>query len=128
MYGLQAYVREALVRGEPTNYNIANSAGFREMGVVKAARRHPGRTTPSAPIYSNYVNIVWFILRHPVRVLPYEDQDLPRAERLVALPRNYPGLAAGARLYHLVHAQPVSSHRRAGRAADDREPEAAVQG
>ena len=42
VYSLQAYLREALVRGEPTNYNIANSAGFRELGVVKAAACDPG--------------------------------------------------------------------------------------
>ena len=90
VYSLQAYVREALVRGEPTNYNIANSAGFRELGVVKAAHAILEKD-PSAPIYSNYVNIVWFIFRHPVRILPYEDATLSRAERLVALPRNYPG-------------------------------------
>ncbi len=90
VYSLQAYLREALVRGEPTNYNIANSAGFRELGVVKAAHAILEKD-PSAPIYSNYVNIVWFIFRHPVRILPYEDATLSRAERLVALPRNYPG-------------------------------------
>ena len=34
---------------------------------------------------------MWFIFRHPVRILPYEDATLSRADRLVALPRNYPG-------------------------------------
>jgi hypothetical protein len=90
VYSLQAYVREALVRGEPTNYNIANSAGFRELGVVKAAQPIL-ENDPSAPVYSNYVNIVWFIFRHPVHILPYEDATLPRAQRLVALGKNYPG-------------------------------------
>ncbi len=90
VYSVQAYVREALVRGEPTNYNIANSAAFREMPVVKAAAPILA-TDPSAPVYSNYVNIVWFLFRHPVRTLPYEDATLPREQRLVALSKNYPG-------------------------------------
>ena len=89
VYSVQGYLREALVRGEPTNYNIANSAAFREMPVVKAAEPILAKD-PSATIYSNYVNIVWFIFRHPVRTMPYEDASLPRSERIVALARNYP--------------------------------------
>ena len=90
VYALQGYLGEALVRGEPTNYNIANSAAFREMPVVLAARPIL-ENDPSAPVYSNYVNIVWFLFRHPVHILPYEDASLPRAQRLAALGKNYPG-------------------------------------
>jgi hypothetical protein len=89
LYSLQAYIRQALVQGEPTNYNIANSAQFREMSVVKAAEpilEHD----PSALIYSNYVNIVWFIFRHPVETLPFEDASLPREQRISALKQSYP--------------------------------------
>lgn len=89
VYALQSYLRQALVQGEPTNYNIANSASFREMSVVTAAERLL-RAEPDALVYSNYVNIVWFIFRHPVQSLPFEDQGLPRDERLAALRRNYP--------------------------------------
>lgn len=89
VYSLRGYIGEALVRGEPTNYNIANSAAFREMGVVKAAGPILAND-PSATVYSNYVNIVWFLFRHPVRTMPYEDASLPWAERLTALGRNYP--------------------------------------
>ncbi len=89
IYSIQGYLREALVRGEPTNYNIANSAAFRQMAVVQAAAPILA-ADPSAPVYSNYTNIVWFLFGHPVRTLPYEDETLPRAERLVALGRNYP--------------------------------------
>ena len=88
-YSIQAYLREALLRGEPTNYNIANSAAFRQMGVVKAALPILEKD-PSAPVYSNYVNIVWFLFRHPVRTLPYEDATLSRDQRVVALAHNYP--------------------------------------
>ena len=89
VYSLQAYLRQALVQGEPTNYNIANSANFREMSVVKAGEAILAKD-PSGLIYSNYLNIVWFIYRHPVAALPFENGALPRAQRLTALKANYP--------------------------------------
>ncbi len=88
-YSLQSYLRLALVQGEPTNYNIANSVNFREMSVVKAGERILAGD-PSALVYSNYINIVWFIYHHPVQVLPFEDATLPPAERLAQLAQNYP--------------------------------------
>jgi hypothetical protein len=87
---MQAYVREALVKGEPTNYNIANSAQFREMKVVKAAESMLA-DDPTTPLYTNYTNIVWFLFRHPVRTLPFQNQALPREQRLVELRRDYAG-------------------------------------
>ncbi len=89
-YSVQAYVREALVKGEPTNYNIANSSQFRDMRVVKAAEPFLAKD-PHAVVYSNYINIVWFIFHHPVRALPYQDQTKTADERLVDLQRDYAG-------------------------------------
>lgn len=89
LYSMQAYLREALVRGEPTNYNIANSQNFRELSLVKAAEPILARD-PKALVYSNYLNIVWFIFHHPVEVLPFENAALPREQRLIALRENYP--------------------------------------
>jgi hypothetical protein len=89
LYSLQAYLRQALVQGEPTNYNIANSANFREMSVVKAGEDILAKD-PSSLLYSNYLNIVWFIYHHPVQALPFENESLARAERLAALKDNYP--------------------------------------
>jgi hypothetical protein len=89
VYSMYGYIRQALVQGEPTNYNIANSANFREMRVVKAAQPFLDQNT-EALVYSNYVNIVWFIYHHPVESLPYEDAGLPRAQRLSMLKINYP--------------------------------------
>ena len=89
LYSVQAYVQEALIQGEPTNYNIANSAHFREMSVVQAAGQILAND-PDALVYSNYLNIVWFIFHHPVAELPFEDASLPREQRLVALQQNYP--------------------------------------
>jgi hypothetical protein len=90
VYGIQAYLRQALVQGEPTNYNIANSANFRELSVVKAAAPILAQD-PEALIYSNYLNIVWFIYHHPVDELPFEDATLTKDQRLAALRDNYPG-------------------------------------
>ncbi len=89
VYSLQLYIQQALKQGEPTNYNIANSALFREMSVVKAAKPIMDKD-PEAFIYSNYVNIVWFIYRHPVETLPFEDASLSSEQRLAALKKNYP--------------------------------------
>ncbi len=89
VYSLQGYIRQALVQGEPTNYNIANSAQFREMGVVKAALPILDKD-PQSIVYSNYVNIVWFIYRHPVETLPFEDATLSSEQRLAALKQGYP--------------------------------------
>ncbi len=90
VYSLQAYLRQAVVQGEPTNYNIANSANFREMSVVKAGEAILAKD-PSALVYSNYLNIVWFIYHHPVQALPFENASLSRPDRLIALKQNYPG-------------------------------------
>jgi len=89
LFSLQGYIRQALIQGEPTNYNIANSAQFREMSVVKAAQPILDKD-PSALVYSNYINIVWFIYRHPVETLPFEDATLSRDQRVAALKINYP--------------------------------------
>ncbi len=93
LYSMQAYVREALVRGEPTNYNIANSAQFREMKVVKAAESMLA-DDPNTPLYTNYVNIVWFLFRNPVRTLPFQNETLPRDQRLAELRQYYPNWPA----------------------------------
>ncbi len=90
VYSLQEYVRLALVIGEPSNYNIANSARFLELGPVKAAREILGKD-PSAVVYSNYLNVVWFIYRHPVGTLPSVDRDLSRQDQIDSLEKNYPG-------------------------------------
>jgi hypothetical protein len=59
------------------------------MSVVKAAEEIL-RAEPDALLYSNYLNIVWFIFDHPVQPLPFQDESLSRDERLIALAENYP--------------------------------------
>ncbi len=86
VYAVHSYLQQALVQGEPTNYNIANSAQFREMSVVKAAEPILAQD-PRAVVYSNYVNIVWFIFGHPVLPLPFVDETLSRPDRAEAIGR-----------------------------------------
>lgn len=90
LLALQSYLGQALIQGEPTNYNIANSVNFREMSVVRAAEGIL-EADPDALIYSNYLNIVWFIFQHPVQPLPFQDESLSRDERLTSLATNYRG-------------------------------------
>ncbi len=90
LYAVQGYLRSALVQGEPSNYNIANSAQYREMGVVKAAENIIDQE-PSSALYTNYLNIVWFIYQRPVTQLPFEDTTQSRDERFAALQKYYPG-------------------------------------
>jgi hypothetical protein len=90
LYSIRQYIRLALIQGEPTNYNIANSAQFREMGVVKAAQQIIS-AEPNAPLYTNYVNIVWFIYQRPVRELPFVDPALPRDLQVASLKQDYRG-------------------------------------
>jgi hypothetical protein len=59
------------------------------MSVVGAAQGILAKD-PNSLVYSNYLNIVWFIFHHPVAELPFEDASLSREDRLVALRQNYP--------------------------------------
>jgi hypothetical protein len=60
------------------------------MSVVKAAEEIL-RADPDALVYSNYLNIVWFIFEHPVEPLPFQDESLSRDERLASLAADYLG-------------------------------------
>jgi len=89
VYSVQEYIGLALKVGEPSNYNIANSAYYREMSLVRTARPILEQD-PAAALYSNYLNIVWFIYQRPVMPLPYEDTGLPPEQRRMALQQAYP--------------------------------------
>jgi hypothetical protein len=60
------------------------------MSVVKEAERIL-QADPEALVYSNYVNIAWFIFDHPVQPLPFQDESLSRDERLASLTTDYSG-------------------------------------
>lgn len=89
LYAMQGYLRLALAQGEPSNYNIANSAQYREMGVVRAAQKILD-ADPSAALYTNYLNIVWFIYQRPVTMLPFVDAGMSRDQQISSLPQYYP--------------------------------------
>jgi hypothetical protein len=89
-YSMQDYLHKALLVGEPSNYNIANSADFRTRGVTLAAQKILA-TDPSAMLYTNYVNIVWFLFQgRPVNELPSVNPHLSDGELVAALKQNYP--------------------------------------
>jgi hypothetical protein len=89
LYSMQEYLRTALVKGESSNYNIANSADFHERGVTIAAQKILAKD-PSALVYSNYLNIVWFLFQHPVSEIPFIDQSQSRDQQIAGIKQYYP--------------------------------------
>ena len=90
VYSMQGYLRDALVLGEPSNYNIANSVDFRTRSVTVEAQKILANDS-SAMLYTNYVNIVWFLFHgHPVQELPFVNPKFSPTERAAALKQNYP--------------------------------------
>ena len=90
VYSMQGYLRDALVLGEPSNYNIANSVDFRTRGATVAGQKILSNQ-PTIMLYTNYVNIVWFLFDgHPVKELPFENPNLSRDQRIASLKQNYP--------------------------------------
>ena len=90
VFSMQGYLRAAWTVGEPSNYNIANSADFRTRIVTVEGQKVVG-DQPSAMLYTNYVNIVWFLFHgHPVQELPFVDPRSSSSERAVSLRQNYP--------------------------------------
>ena len=89
IYSMQGYLRDALALGEPSNYNIANSVDFRTRVVTVEGQKLI--VQPDAMLYTNYVNIVWFLFHgHPVKELPFENPNLSRDQRIASLKQYYP--------------------------------------
>jgi len=90
VYSMLGYLREAWVVGEPSNYNIANSVDFRTRAVTVEGQKILANDA-SALLYTNYVNIVWFLFHgHPVRELPFVDPRSSGSKRTASLKQNYP--------------------------------------
>ncbi|MFZ1041460.1 MAG: hypothetical protein WCA79_17880 [Anaerolineales bacterium] len=90
VYSMQGYLREALVLGEPSNYNIANSVDFRTRTVTIEGQKILGNQ-PTVMLYTNYVNIVWFLFHgHPVQELPFVNPKLSASERAASLRQDDP--------------------------------------
>jgi hypothetical protein len=69
IYGLREYLAEALERGEPSDYNLFNTRAYHEMKVV-AEMQKLRQSEPEMPVYSNYVDAVWFYTRKPALLSP----------------------------------------------------------
>jgi hypothetical protein len=90
VYSLQGYLRDAWTAGEPSNYNIANSVDFRTRAVTVQGQKILANDS-STLLYTNYVNIVWFLfLGHPVKELPFVNPELSREQQIAALELHYP--------------------------------------
>jgi hypothetical protein len=85
---LQEYLSKALVQGEPSSYNIHNSAWFANMEFLRVTQTFIDQD-PSAMLYSNYTPTVWFRFQRPVYILPYQDPELSREENIARLKENY---------------------------------------
>ncbi|HEY9152468.1 MAG TPA: hypothetical protein VIN60_06245 [Anaerolineales bacterium] len=90
VYSMQGYLRDAWVVGEPSNYNIANSVDFRTRVVTVEGQKILANDS-STMLYTNYVNIVWFLFHgHPVTELPFVNPKLSASERAASLKQNDP--------------------------------------
>ena len=87
---MHEYLGKALVQGEPSNYNIHNSARFANMEFLRVTQTFIDQD-PSAMLYSNYTATVWFRFQRDVYILPYQDAELSREENVAMLKKNYAG-------------------------------------
>ena len=90
---LQEYLGKALVQGEPSNYNIHNSAWFANMKFLKVTDAIIDQD-PSAMLYSNYTTTTWFRFQRPTYILPYRNTELSQEENVAMLKEKYAGWPA----------------------------------
>jgi hypothetical protein len=69
IYSLREYLSNAVVRGEPSEYNLFNTRAYHESKIVPEMQKMRVEQ-PDAIFYSNYADAVWFYTRMPVRGLP----------------------------------------------------------
>jgi hypothetical protein len=69
IYSLREYLSNALVRGEPSEYNLFNTRTYHDSKIVPEMQKMRA-DQPDAIFYSNYIDAVWFYTRKPVRFLP----------------------------------------------------------
>jgi hypothetical protein len=69
IYGLREYLAESSERGEPSDHNLFNTRAYHEMNVV-AEMQKLRQAEPDTPVYSNYVDAVWFYTRKPALLSP----------------------------------------------------------
>ncbi len=89
VYSIQEYLKNALLRGEPSSYNMFNTSTYHEMGVV-AEMQNLSQLHPGEIFYSNYVDAVWFYTHASVALLPLSNVPDP-AQTYAGWPYDKPG-------------------------------------
>ena len=89
VYSMWEYLVSASTQGEPSGFNMYNNRTYREMDLVAEMQRLR-ESQPSAIVYSNYVDAVWFYTRKPVSILPLADVPSP-AKTYAGWPQDKPG-------------------------------------
>lgn len=88
IFSTQEYVRSALIKGEPSNYNIDNTAALANLPLFKAAHSFMDND-PSALLGSNYAPVAWFQFQRPMVTMPFQDDSLSQEQKLAALRDKY---------------------------------------
>lgn len=89
VYTIREYLISASTLGEPSGFNMYNNLTYHEMDLV-AEMQKLKESQPSAIIYSNYVDAVWFYTRKSVSVLPLATVPNP-VETYAGWPQDKPG-------------------------------------
>ncbi|HKY53325.1 MAG TPA: hypothetical protein VJM08_03425, partial [Anaerolineales bacterium] len=89
VYSIWEYLASASISGEPSGFNMYNNRAYHEMDLV-AEMQKLRESQPSAIVYSNYVDAVWFYTRKSVSILPLANVLNP-VETYAGWPQNKPG-------------------------------------
>ncbi len=68
-WSMVKYVAASVEQGEASSYNVYNKVAFHENPIIKAMQKI-ARDEPSATLYSNYTDGVWFFTRRESPVMP----------------------------------------------------------
>lgn len=91
-WSMVKYVSASLEEGEASSYNVYNNRAFHENPIIKAMQKI-ALDEPSATLYSNYTDGVWFFTRRESPVTPRSfTMDLNEIEQIYAgWPHDKPG-------------------------------------
>ena len=89
VYTIHEYLSNASVEGEPSGFNMYNNRTYHEMDLV-AEMLKLRESQPTATLYSNYVDAVWFYTRKSVSALPLAKVPNP-VETYAGWPYDRPG-------------------------------------
>jgi hypothetical protein len=89
VYSIWEYLVSASTQGEPSGFNMYNNRTYHEMDLV-AEMQKLRESQPSAIVYSNYVDAVWFYTRKSVSILPLANVPSP-VETYNGWPQDKPG-------------------------------------